>query len=97
MNEERCVYCGDIIPEGRQVCPQCEWEHIYGRSSNRKREERVMHMDPRQAAKDLGVAMIGPMTHNEDKVTISLELAMQLSYICAAMADIMDKTAAPEE
>lgn len=20
---DRCVCCGDIIPEGRQVCPQC--------------------------------------------------------------------------
>ena len=24
MNENRCVICGDIIPEGRQVCPICE-------------------------------------------------------------------------
>jgi len=23
-NENRCVSCGDIIPEGRQVCPNCE-------------------------------------------------------------------------
>ena len=22
--EDRCVICGDIIPEGRQVCPNCE-------------------------------------------------------------------------
>ncbi len=22
--EERCIACGDIIPEGRQVCPKCE-------------------------------------------------------------------------
>ena len=21
---DRCVCCGDVIPEGRQVCPQCE-------------------------------------------------------------------------
>ena len=21
---EKCVSCGDIIPEGRQVCPNCE-------------------------------------------------------------------------
>ena len=25
-NENRCVCCGEIIPEGRQVCPQCEKE-----------------------------------------------------------------------
>ena len=23
-NEERCVICDDIIPEGRMVCPRCE-------------------------------------------------------------------------
>jgi len=22
--DNRCVYCGEIIPEGRQVCPTCE-------------------------------------------------------------------------
>lgn len=24
MKEDRCVCCGDVIPEGRQVCPKCE-------------------------------------------------------------------------
>ncbi len=24
MTEERCLICGAIIPEGRQVCPNCE-------------------------------------------------------------------------
>lgn len=24
MKEERCVICGEIIPEGRMVCPKCE-------------------------------------------------------------------------
>ena len=24
--EERCVVCGEIVPEGRQVCPMCEAE-----------------------------------------------------------------------
>ena len=24
MSDNRCVYCGEIIPEGRQVCPSCE-------------------------------------------------------------------------
>ena len=23
MNEDRCVCCGEIIPEGRMVCPKC--------------------------------------------------------------------------
>ena len=24
MRENRCIMCGDPIPEGRQVCPLCE-------------------------------------------------------------------------
>lgn len=24
MKEDRCVCCGDVIQEGRQVCPKCE-------------------------------------------------------------------------
>ena len=24
MNEERCICCGEIVPEGRQVCWSCE-------------------------------------------------------------------------
>ena len=24
MSEDRCICCGAIIPEGRQVCPICE-------------------------------------------------------------------------
>ena len=24
MNEERCIMCGEVIPEGRQVCGMCE-------------------------------------------------------------------------
>ena len=23
---DRCVCCGEIIPEGRMVCPQCEYK-----------------------------------------------------------------------
>lgn len=23
MNENRCVMCGEVIPEGLQVCPKC--------------------------------------------------------------------------
>jgi len=23
---ETCVCCGEVIPEGRQVCPDCEWK-----------------------------------------------------------------------
>ena len=23
---DRCVCCGEIVPEGRMVCPQCEYK-----------------------------------------------------------------------
>ena len=26
VEEERCICCGDIIPEGRQICCKCEKE-----------------------------------------------------------------------
>ena len=25
--EDRCIVCGEVIPEGRQVCPGCEFKH----------------------------------------------------------------------
>ena len=32
MSENRCATCGEIIPEGTQVCPKCnESVRIYGR------------------------------------------------------------------
>jgi len=27
--EERCIMCGAVIPEGRQVCPMCEQDMKY--------------------------------------------------------------------
>ena len=24
MSEDRCVCCGELVPEGRMVCPACE-------------------------------------------------------------------------
>ena len=26
MAENYCISCGEVIPEGRQVCPKCEYE-----------------------------------------------------------------------
>jgi hypothetical protein len=28
MNNNRCLYCNEIIPEGRMVCPTCEHTQI---------------------------------------------------------------------
>ena len=27
-NTEKCVCCGEVIPEGRQVCPSCERKKV---------------------------------------------------------------------
>ena len=50
MSEDRYVCCGDVIPEGRQVCPKCERmvgmgkPRMYGAfapyTPNRKMDER---------------------------------------------------------
>lgn len=28
VNSEKCVCCGAVIPEGRQVCPNCEAKRV---------------------------------------------------------------------
>lgn len=40
MNEERCVCCGEIIPEGRQFCPVCEWKAAALKRQNEKRRKK---------------------------------------------------------
>ena len=46
--ENRCVCCGAIIPEGRQVCPKCEKEGgcgaVVGNPAGNP-DCRVDHMD----------------------------------------------------
>lgn len=38
MAENRCVCCGDIIPEGRQVCPICVLKEQRRDAARRYRE-----------------------------------------------------------
>ena len=38
--EDRCICCGEIIPEGRQVCPQCEHMSIKKQHDDLRKEER---------------------------------------------------------
>lgn len=35
-NANTCVCCGEVIPEGRQVCPNCENEAV-----SKKREDKI--------------------------------------------------------
>ena len=40
MNEERCIGCGEIIPEGRQFCPVCEWKTAALKRKDEKRRKK---------------------------------------------------------
>lgn len=33
MSEDRCVCCGEIVPEGRMVCPYCENHNMTDREA----------------------------------------------------------------
>ena len=40
MSEERCIGCGEIIPEGRQFCPVCEWKAAALKRQDEKRRKK---------------------------------------------------------
>lgn len=40
--EDRCVMCGEIIPEGRQVCLICD-KKIYGNGTGGQKNEMVFY------------------------------------------------------
>lgn len=39
----RCILCGEIVPEGRQVCEKCENEHTTKVYSRRAKADNVNH------------------------------------------------------
>lgn len=39
--KDRCVVCGKDIPEGRQVCPECENKEDSAKRSNGKKQVAV--------------------------------------------------------
>lgn len=39
MSEERCICCGDIIPEGLQVCPTCKSKIMETKQKRVKRKD----------------------------------------------------------
>ena len=36
--DNRCIICGEIIPEGREVCPNCEAGHT-PKAENEKKND----------------------------------------------------------
>ena len=47
--EDHCVMCGEIIPEGRQVCPVCEKK--YGGSDNSESQAAFLMQRPKYKGK----------------------------------------------
>ena len=39
--EDRCIMCGEIIPEGRMVCPACEAAVLRG-VENKAAQDRIL-------------------------------------------------------
>lgn len=54
MSENRCVCCGEIIPEGRQVCIRCE-RTTYGKETNmnEKQVDRIIEIVGKALAGEL--------------------------------------------
>ena len=41
--EDRCIMCGEYVPEGRQVCKSCE-ERVIGGEKPVKRSKKERHI-----------------------------------------------------
>jgi predicted nucleic acid-binding Zn-ribbon protein len=42
MSEDRCVCCGEIIPEGRMICKRCE---MSGEDVAKRLSDRIAHLE----------------------------------------------------
>ncbi len=42
MSEDRCVCCGEIIPEGRMICKRCE---MSGEDVAKRLSGRIAHLE----------------------------------------------------
>lgn len=62
MADNRCVVCGEIIPEGRQVCPLCE------KKTDRKYWLRVTEIQNKQTLK--GLKSYGQILEENTSMTV---------------------------
>lgn len=53
MNENRCVCCGEVVPEGRMVCPVCENNARRNKDMNEKQVDKVLEI--------VGKALLGEL------------------------------------
>ena len=62
-----CVMCGEVIPEGRQVCPKCEAEN----------ERRVMANDIKWACDEFVKRLMRSARKNEYNANYALVMALK--------------------
>lgn len=78
---ERCVCCGEAIPEGRQVCPACE--------KGTKREDKMMINEFLQNYRRVehGMNVTRPRVRCADGYTVSVQAGYGIYSIPQADAD----------
>ena len=60
--EDRCIVCGEIIPEGRQVCPNCEEEQR--RQTDKRRTIKVTNKKEGETMNQ--IILIGNLTRDPE-------------------------------
>lgn len=74
--ENRCIVCGDIIPEGRMVCPICERE-----SNPQKNIESVKDIDLKKQKPELLAAQLRMIANSQRSIycrAVLIEAASRL-------------------
>ena len=64
MNEDRCVMCGEIIPEGRMVCPVCEHKIMQENAISNFVQPACIncHSNPKNGGDGICFCTLGQMT-----------------------------------
>ena len=55
--DDRCIICGTIIPEGRQVCPYCEHVTYYEREPKERRKSMGIDWKRKLTSRKFWVAL----------------------------------------
>ena len=86
--ENRCVCCGEIIPEGRQVCPRCEKDvesedDLISRQQAIEAVKRIIHAGLSEEAIYAEIEQI-PKAYDKEKVIGKLEELRVLDFLTIA-------------
>jgi len=103
--ENRCMYCGEVIPEGRQICPSCEKSIIkksmilqsYQTTNKKILEKKEIRMEEKTTSE--AISEIKGATEEELRKVIekwfesvrNSGMKIGASYIAAAVYGIIEK------